>query len=96
MSSLASFSCSGSEARHLGAAEAELNARLGSGAAEQRLGLRKRRETIGVEPRSLREEEDEGERDSLAEAGRRRDVVAAVAAAAAALKATEAMAVVEE
>lgn len=95
MSSLASFSCSGLEARHLGAAAAELNARLGSGAAEQRLGLRKRRETIGVEPRSLREEE-EGERDSLAEAGRRRDVVAAVASAAAPLKATEAMAVVEE
>lgn len=90
MSSLASFSCSGLEARHLGAA-ADLNARLGSGAAEQRLGLRKRRETIGVEPRSLREEEEEGERDSLAEAGRRRDVVAA-----APLKATEAMAVVEE
>ena len=93
MSSLASLSCSGSEAAHFGAAAEK--PRLEEQAAGEALRPRKRRETSGEEPRPLhlREEGEERdrEREALAEERRQRDEVAA-----APLRATEAMAGVEE
>lgn len=92
MSSLALFSCSGSEARHFGE-EAALNPRL-ERQTDDLFWFRKRRETRGEDPRPLREkeveeEEEEGggeERESLvavalaAEGRRREEAEAAVTA----------------
>lgn len=79
MSSFASLSCLGSEAKHFGDAAAPLNPRLEEQAGGEPLRLRKRWKMSGEEPRHLREEGEERDREREVPAvGRRqREEVAA-------------------
>lgn len=79
MSSFASLSCSGSEAKHFGAEVAPLNPRLEEQAGSEPLRLRKRWEMSGEAPRHFRVEGEERdrERDVLAVGRRQREEVAA-------------------